>query len=146
MNENIKKYILENLPYAKPFRFVDNILSYNENEIIGEYTFSKDEFFYKGHFVNEPVTPGLILVECMGQIGLVGFALALTYPHFNYKPMLSFVESEFKNSIYPGEKVTVVSQKIYFRNNILKCKISLLNLQKEEIANTTAILKLVEKA
>ena len=144
MNENIKKYILENLPYSKPFRFVDNIISCNENEIIGEYTFTKDEFFYKGHFINEPITPGLILVECMGQIGLVGFALALTYPSFQYKPMLSSVESEFIKSVYPGEKVTVISKKIYFRNNILKCNILMTNSLNQEIAKATLLLKLIE--
>ncbi|MBI5539238.1 MAG: hydroxymyristoyl-ACP dehydratase [Bacteroidia bacterium] len=144
MDENIKKYILENLPYSKPFLFVDNIISYNENEITGTYTFDKEEFFYKGHFKNDPVTPGLILVECMGQIGLVGFALALTYPDFNYKPMLSFVESEFSKSVYPSDKVTVISKKVYFRNNILKCNITMTNSNNEEVAKTTAILTLVE--
>lgn len=144
MDENIKKYILENLPYSKPFLFVDNIISYNENEITGEYTFTKEEFFYKGHFKNDPVTPGLILIECMGQIGLVGFALALTYPDFNFKPMLSFVESEFSKSVNPGEKVTIISKKVYFRNNILRCNITMANSNHEEVAKTTAILTLVE--
>ena len=144
MDETLKKYILENLPYSKPFLFADNILSYTENEITGEYTFTDDEFFYKGHFINNPVTPGLILVECMGQIGLVGFALALTYPQFPYKPMLSVVESEFMKSVYPGEKVKVISKKVYFRNNILKCNISMINSIGEEVAKTTAILTLVE--
>ncbi len=144
MDENIRKYILDHLPYSKPFLFVDNIVSYTENEIIGEYTFSNDEFFYKGHFVNNPVTPGLILVECMGQIGLVGFALALTCPDFNFRPMLSVVESEFMKSVYPGKKVTVISKKVYFRNNILKCNISMIDSLGEEVAKTTAILTLVE--
>lgn len=144
MDNILKKYILENLPYSKPYLFADNIISYNEHELVGEYTFSHDEYFYKGHFTNDPVTPGLILVECMGQIGLVGFALALTYPYFNFKPMLSVVESEFIKSVYPGEKVTVASKKKYFRNNILKCDISMTNANSEVVAKTTAILTLVE--
>lgn len=143
MEDTIKKYILENLPYSKPFLFVDNIISYNENEIIGEYTFKMDEYFYKGHFSNEPITPGLILVECMGQIGLVSFALGLTYPDSNFKPMLSVVESEFIKSVYPGEKVKVISNKVYFRNNMLKCNISM-HKNNIEIVKTTAILTLVK--
>jgi 3-hydroxyacyl-[acyl-carrier-protein] dehydratase len=144
MDDTLKKYILSNLPYSKPFLFVDNILSYSENEIKGEYTFTKDEYFYKGHFVNDPVTPGLLLVECMGQIGLVGFAIALTYPEFNFKPMLSIVESEFIKSVFPGEKVVVTSKKVYFRNNVLKCDIIMKNSMEEEVAKTTAILTLVK--
>ena len=74
---NISTKILEQLPYSKPFLFVDNILEVDKNHIIGDYQYKKDEFFYKGHFKNNPVTPGVILLETMGQIGLVCFSIFL---------------------------------------------------------------------
>lgn len=146
MDGALKKYILETLPYSKPFRFVDDFISYSGQEITGVYTFNKDEYFYTGHFKDDPITPGLILVECMGQIGLTGFAIALIYPQpFLYKPMLSVVETEFSNPVYPGETVTVTSKKKYFRNQILKCEITMTNFNKEIVALTTALLKLENK-
>lgn len=63
--------IVNALPYEKPFLFVDEIVHLDENGIEGNYRFKEDEYFYQGHFKNYPVTPGVILTECMAQIGLV---------------------------------------------------------------------------
>ena len=66
-------HIINSLPYSKPFLFVDRITEVDENGITAEYTFRTDEYFYEGHFVNNPVTPGVILTECMAQISLAAF-------------------------------------------------------------------------
>ncbi|MDX1428125.1 MAG: hypothetical protein R3206_09910, partial [Salegentibacter mishustinae] len=71
------KNILKKLPYTKPFLFVDELLKVNENSAEGRYTFPVDSFFYKGHFKNNPVTPGVILTECMAQIGVVSLGIFL---------------------------------------------------------------------
>ena len=63
--------IISKLPYSKPFLFVDKILEINENGVVGEFTFDENLEFYKGHFKDNPVTPGVILTEVMAQIGLV---------------------------------------------------------------------------
>lgn len=63
--------IVSALPYEKPFLFVDEIVHLDESGIEGNYRFKEDEYFYQGHFKNYPVTPGVILTECMAQIGLV---------------------------------------------------------------------------
>ncbi len=63
--------ILEKLPYSTPFLFVDDLVSVDENGVTGTFTFKEDLDFYKGHFKNNPITPGVILTETMAQIGLV---------------------------------------------------------------------------
>ena len=63
--------ILAKLPYSKSFLFVDEILHIDENGVKGTFRFDENLEFYKGHFVNNPVTPGVILTEVMAQIGLV---------------------------------------------------------------------------
>ena len=70
-------FILSILPYSKPFLFVDKILEIDLNSIVGEYTFSADHDFYKGHFKDNPITPGVILTECMAQIGLACLGIYL---------------------------------------------------------------------
>src|SRR6187551_1743668 len=72
--------ILEHLPYKSSFRFVDEIVSIDENNVTGNYTLRKDAFFYEDHFPGNPVTPGVIVTEIMAQIGLVvlGIHLMLT--------------------------------------------------------------------
>jgi len=55
-----KQSILDFIPHQDPFRFIDKILTVDEESICGEYTYKKDEYFYKGHFPEFPITPGVI--------------------------------------------------------------------------------------
>ena len=139
---DFNKKILKYLPYDSPFLFVDKIAEVSYNHIVGEYTFKTNEYFYAGHFKNNPVTPGVIILETMGQIGLVCFAIHLNNYNFSQQPLLSYLESEFYSVVKPGEKVIVKGEKIYFRNNTLKCKIIMQNEDNVQIATLNAILKL----
>ena len=71
------KEILDLLPYTAPFLFVDELFEITQNGIKGGYTYKADEYFYTGHFKNNPVTPGVILIETMAQIGLVCLGIYL---------------------------------------------------------------------
>ena len=63
--------IIKLLPYQQPFLFVDELTEISNEGITGNYTFKANEYFYMGHFKNNPITPGVILTECMAQIGVV---------------------------------------------------------------------------
>lgn len=121
--------ILSKLPYSKPFLFVDKVLEINENGVVGEYTFDENLDFYKGHFKDMPVTPGVILTETMAQIGLVCLGIYLLNENFNKNTAicLTSTDMEFLKAVYPNEKVTVISEKIYFRFGKLKCKVKMIN-------------------
>ncbi len=77
--------IIHQLPYTEPFLFVDELLHVDENGAKGTYTFSETLDFYKGHFKNFPVTPGVILTETMAQIGVVCLGLFLCKDDLNSK-------------------------------------------------------------
>lgn len=126
--------IINKLPYSAPFLFVDEILSIDENGVEGTFTFDENLEFYKGHFREKPVTPGVILTEVMAQIGLVCLGIYLLNNEFNknYAIALSSTDIEFLKPVYPSEKVTVISEKMYFRFGKLKCKVSMKN-EKQEI-------------
>ena len=78
-----KEQIISRLPYSKPFLFVDELLNIDENRVEGIYTFDENLDFYKGHFKDNPVTPGVILTEVMAQIGLVCLGIFLLNDRFN---------------------------------------------------------------
>jgi len=135
MNSN---EIISLLPYSKPFLFVDEILSVNENEITGTYTYHNDLTFYKGHFKNYPVTPGVILTETMAQIGVVCFGINMmnntSQNVDNVQIALTSTVVDFFKPVFPGEKVTVISKKEYFRFQKLKCKIEMYNEANELVS------------
>lgn len=134
------KHIIEKLPYSEPFLFVDKLILVSEGGVIGNYTFKKDSFFYKGHFKDNPITPGVILTECMAQIGLVCLGIYILRKENlseGTKFVMSNTEIDFYLPVFPGEKVDVFSTKIYFRFQKLKCRVRMLNYKNELIAKGT---------
>lgn len=116
--------ILSKLPYSEPFLFVDGITKVGELGVEGYYTFKKTAAFYKGHFKNNPVTPGVLLTECMAQIGVVCLGIFLMdESNTDVKIALANQNIDFFKAVLPGEKVTVVSERLYFRFGKLKCKV-----------------------
>lgn len=132
--------IIALLPYSSPFLFVDELVEVSENGITGNYTFKPSEFFYQGHFKNAPVTPGVILTETMAQIGLVCLGIYLLKDSTSTTlPIIALTSTqiEFLQPVFPAEKVTVVSKKIYFRFNKLKCHVEMIDSKKNIVCSGT---------
>jgi 3-hydroxyacyl-[acyl-carrier-protein] dehydratase len=130
----IKQEVLELVPQQAPFRFIDEIISLDEEQIVGAYRFREDEFFYRGHFPGRPITPGVILIETMAQIGVVAFGMYLLACQKNIRPsrmqgllsLFSLADGvEFKGIVNPGERVIVRGRKIYMRKGALKVDVSM---------------------
>jgi len=123
--------ILKLLPYQDPFLFVEGLNTITSEGVEGYYTFKKDAYFYKGHFKDQPVTPGVILTECMAQIGLVCLGIFLLKDSISEKqsPKIALTSStmDFFVPVFPGEKVRVVSEKDVFRFQKLKCHVKMYN-------------------
>jgi 3-hydroxyacyl-[acyl-carrier-protein] dehydratase len=131
--------IISQLPYSEPFLFVDEITSITENGAVGNYSFDENSYFYKGHFKDNPVTPGVILTEVMAQIGVVCLGIYLLNNKINKNTVIALTsnEIEFLIPVYPKEKVTVISEKIYFRFGKLKCKVRMINKLGIEVCHGT---------
>lgn len=127
--------IISKLPYSKPFLFADELLEINENGAIGTFTFNENLEFYKGHFKENPITPGVILTEVMAQIGLVCLGIYILNDKFNnlYSIALTSTNIDFLKPVFPAEKVFVISEKIYFRFGKLKCKVTMKNENQEVV-------------
>jgi len=133
------KQIISNLPYSKPFLFVDELTHVSESGIQGNYTFDEDLDFYKGHFKDNPITPGVILTEVMAQIGVVCLGIYLINDKFTKATSIALTSTdiEFLKPVFPKEKITVISDKIYFRFGKLKCKVTMVNQNGDEVCTGT---------
>jgi 3-hydroxyacyl-[acyl-carrier-protein] dehydratase len=133
--------IIQLLPYQAPFLFVEELTSLSENGVEGFYTFKEDEYFYQGHFKDNPITPGVILTEVMAQIGVVclGIYLLSEAVSETKKPQIALSSSDvdFFLPVFPEERVKVISEKVYFRFNKLKCKVQLFNEKNELVCRGT---------
>ncbi len=101
--ENIKNLI----PHRDPFLFVDIC----EIIIPGEHgksqkIFSENEFFFKGHFPDNPIVPGVIIVEAMAQTA--GIVVSYKLKDFKEKSVLfmSVNKAKFRKPILPNEQVS----------------------------------------
>ncbi|QES90279.1 3-hydroxyacyl-ACP dehydratase FabZ family protein [Rhizosphaericola mali] len=145
--------ILSYFPIQPPFRFINTIDEVNAQQIIGSYTFSEDEYFFKGHFPNNPIVPGSILQESAAQIGLVAFGMYLlgnridslfdidntqlpnelaivpgiVIENYVIRFYLTSSELKFKKIVQPSDTIHVHAEKIFFRLNKLKCGIEIKN-------------------
>lgn len=136
--------VLELMPQQRPFRFVDEILEVDGQRIAGRYTFRKDEWFYAGHFPGRPITPGVILLESMCQVGVVAmgiylFALERSVEEARvWTTLFVEAESEFLKSVLPGETVTIRGEQIFWRRNKLRARIEMFAADGTLVAQTTA--------
>jgi 3-hydroxyacyl-[acyl-carrier-protein] dehydratase len=68
-----KEAILQALPYARPMRFISDILELDADHIVSAYTWTDEDC--EGHFRDEPVVPGVKIVEQAAQTGCVAWGL-----------------------------------------------------------------------
>ena len=93
------------LPHRKPFLFVDEIISADANGSVSEHIFTEDEFFFKGHFPEYPVVPGVILVETMAQAGGAALSYQKTFAEGSLFFLATVDKVKFRNQVRPNDKV-----------------------------------------
>jgi len=143
-DEALRREVLSLVPQKEPFRFIDEIISLDDEQIVGTYRYREDEYFYRGHFPGNPITPGVILIETMAQVGVVAFGIYLLSRQKNMRPaamklpisLFALADGvEFKKIVKPGERVIVRANKIYFRKSTIKAAVLMENERKELICS-----------
>ena len=100
----------ELLPHRSPFLFLDEILACDKNHTVASRLFDEKDFFFKGHFPDYPVVPGVILVETMAQCGGAGLVQAGILPHGAFFVLGTIEKAKFRNQVRPGDTVLIEVQ------------------------------------
>ena len=126
--------IIQNLPYGAGFKFVDQLLELDEDHVIGIYKFRGSEFFFKHHFIDNPIVPGVILTECMAQIGLACLGSHLAEKEQAKGFVLTENHVNFINKVMPDTTVIVSAIKQYYRFGKLKVVVQMMDENEQKIA------------
>jgi len=95
------------LPHRFPFLMVDKILELSTNHVIGMKNTTYNEAFFQGHFEQEHVFPGVLLVETMAQVGGILVLNNVDEPERYSTYFLKIDRLKFKHKIIPGDTIIV---------------------------------------
>lgn len=103
------------IPHRPPFLFVDEIVSESADGVVTKRTWRAEEDFYRGHYPNAPITPGVLLCEAVFQTGalfMAKHAMAAGAAPGSGVPLLSKIQDvRFRSPIYPGDTVLIEVKK-----------------------------------
>ena len=109
------KEIMEIIPHRQPFLLIDRIEELEPGKrAVGKKCVTYNEPFFNGHFPQEPVMPGVLIVEALAQVGAVAI---LSQPENKGKTAYfgGIDKAKFKKKVVPGDvlvlELEIVKQK-----------------------------------
>ncbi len=91
------------LPHRFPMLLIDKVIEIGEDYVIGLKNVTGNEDFFNGHFPEEPVMPGVLIVEALGQTGGVLALKDIEDPENYSTYFMKFEEVKFRNKVVPGD-------------------------------------------
>lgn len=106
MNFNIDK-IMELLPHRYPFLLVDRVTELDKGvSMTAIKNVTINEPFFQGHFPNEPIMPGVLILEAMAQAtGLLAFASLIESHEDSLYMLVGIDKARFRGQVVPGDQL-----------------------------------------
>ena len=106
MDTKIKlQEIMEMIPHRYPFLLIDQVDITSDIEAVGKKSVTINEPFFQGHFPNQPVMPGVLVLEAMCQAGCFLVLNSVDNPMEKNMFFSSLSDSRFRHPIIPGDQL-----------------------------------------
>jgi 3-hydroxyacyl-[acyl-carrier-protein] dehydratase len=114
--------IMKLLPHRYPFIMIDRILELTPGEkVIALKNVTINEPFFQGHFPENPIMPGVLIIEAMGQAGAVLAAKSLEQePHGLLIYFMGMDKVKFRQPVTPGDQLIFEMKFLKQRRNVFK--------------------------
>jgi|TARA_B110000444_G_scaffold98304_1_gene93263 3-hydroxyacyl-[acyl-carrier-protein] dehydratase len=119
IHDDIFKY----LPHREPFLFVDEVMDINKgSDIHAIKRLTGEEDYFRGHFPNNPVMPGVIIIEALAQAsGILGFQTMDKTPEEGSIYVFAGVDKvRFRRRVGPGDDIHLYSKILNEKRGIWK--------------------------
>jgi 3-hydroxyacyl-[acyl-carrier-protein] dehydratase len=113
------KEILSLLPHRYPFLMVDKVIELEPDvKAVGIKNVTINEPFFQGHFPNNPVMPGVLIVEALAQVaGILAFRSGVQGKTVYF---MSIEKVKFRKIVQPGDQLKLVVNVTHKRGNVWK--------------------------
>lgn len=101
------KEIMEIIPHRQPFLLVDTIEELEPGRrAVGKKCVTYNEPYFAGHFPQEPIMPGVLIIEALAQVGAV---ISLSMPENKGKLAIfgGIDKARFRRKVVPGDVLTL---------------------------------------
>ena len=108
------------LPHRYPFLLVDKITHFSQDSIVGIKNVTINEPFFVGHFEDNPIMPGVLILEAMAQVGGILFLNIVENPQDYWVYFLAIDNARFKRPVIPGDQLVFKLDLLQIRRGICK--------------------------
>ena len=141
--EEIKEYI----PHREPFLFIDELTDIEKlKKATGVKMFTQNDYFFKGHFPEQPVVPGVILVEMMAQTAAALIAYSIKEETFDKIVYLMNIDNtKFRKPVFPNEKIFAKVNALRSKGRVWKFEGILVDKEDDKIAESIWCATIMDK-
>ncbi len=142
-----QKQIKEYIPHREPFLFIDELIDIQKlKKATGVKTFTKNDDFFRGHFPEQPVVPGVILVEMMAQTAAALIAYSIKEETFDKIVYLMNIDNtKFRKPVFPNEKIFAKVNALRSKGRVWKFEGVLVDEDDRKIAESRWCATIMDK-
>ena len=142
-----QKEIKEYIPHREHFLFIDELTDIEKlKKATGVKTFTSNDNFFQGHFPEQPVVPGVILVEMMAQTAAALIAYSIkeeTFDKIVY--LMNINNTKFRKPVFPNEKIFANVNALRSKGRVWKFEGILVDEKNDKIAESIWCATIMDK-